>query len=104
LTLLDVDDEMSASNTWPILLALEGLASVLARSGDVERAGRLFGAADGERERLRMAVPSAGEPIHDHYVLQVRATLHGDGYEGAHAEGRAMSLEQAITYALAGSR
>ncbi|MDQ5852666.1 MAG: tetratricopeptide repeat protein [Chloroflexota bacterium] len=103
LTLLDVDDEMSASNTWPILLGLEGLASVFARSGEVERAGRLFGAADGERERLRMAIPSAGEPVHDHYVLQVRAALHGDGYEVAHAEGRAMSLEQAITYALAGS-
>ncbi len=103
LTLLDVDEEMSASNTRPIVLALEGLASIMTRLGEVERAGRLFGAADGERERLRTAVPSAGEPIRDRYVLQARATLHGNGYEGARAEGRAMSLEHAIAYALAGS-
>ena len=101
LTLFAADDETAAANTWPLVLALEGLASVTARLGEVERAGRLFGAADGERERLRTAVPSAGEPIHDRYVLQARATLHGNRYEGARAEGRAMSLEQAIAYALA---
>ncbi|MDP9317322.1 MAG: tetratricopeptide repeat protein [Chloroflexota bacterium] len=103
LRLLDVDDETSASNTWPITLALEGLASVMADVGEVERAGRLFGAADRERERLRMAIPSAGEPIHDRHVLQARATLHGDSYEVARAEGQVMSLEQAIAFALAGS-
>ncbi len=103
LTRLDVDDETSASTTWPLTLALEGLASVMAAVGEVERAGRLFGAADRERERLRMAIPSAGEPVHDRYVLQIRAALQGDGYEGARAEGWLMSLEQAIAYAVAGS-
>lgn len=82
------------------MLALEGLASVSTALGEVKRAGYLFGAADGVRERLRMAVPSPGEPLHDRYMLQARAMLNGDGYEASSAVGRALSLEQAITYAL----
>ncbi len=100
LTLFNVDDETAASNSWPIVLVLEGLASVMAGLGEVERAGRLFGAADGVRERLRTAIPSPGEPIHDHYMLQARVAVNGAAYETARAEGQAMSLEQAIAYAL----
>ena len=103
LTLLNMDDDTSASTTWPIVLALEGLASVAAGVGEVERAGRLFGAADAERERLRTVSPSAGEPMRDRAMLRARAALSGDGYEAAHAEGRALSLEQAIAYALVSS-
>jgi tetratricopeptide (TPR) repeat protein len=72
--------------------------------GDAEgagrRAARLFGAAEAQREKLGAAIL----PLwHDHYqrgVAAARALLDEATFAAAWAAGRALTLEQAIAYAL----
>jgi hypothetical protein len=61
------------------------------------RAARLFGAA----EELRARIGALGQPIeravYADSVARVRAQLDPETFAAAWAEGRAMSMEQAIT-------
>ena len=84
---------------------LEGLAMVACRQGNFERAVHLFGAAEVLREAIHVPVTTAEHPDFDHSVAAARANLDEATFAAAWAEGRAMSLEQAATYATAaGSR
>ncbi|MDQ5851245.1 MAG: AAA family ATPase [Chloroflexota bacterium] len=83
-----------------LMYCLVGLAGVAGRQGQPERAARLLGAA----EELAAAVyepPRSGSRIHfERYMAVARAQLDDATWEVAWAEGRAMSLEHAIAYAL----
>ena len=75
---------------------IEGLAAVAAAKGDAIRAGTLWGATDGLFERLGLA------PLEEN--RQVRALFRdvaGSLDHEAWARGHAMSLRQAVAYALA---
>jgi len=82
---------------------LEGLAVVAGVRGEAECSARLFGAV----ERLLRTV---GAPIFDSYnpnrflyehtKAAVRSKLCESAFEKARAEGQAMTLEQAVAYAL----
>jgi tetratricopeptide (TPR) repeat protein len=79
---------------------LEGLASVAYQQGCLERAATLFGAAEAFRESLhRLRI--SGEEKYEQSVAFMRAGLGESMFVAAWAEGRAMTLEQAIEYALA---
>jgi predicted ATPase/class 3 adenylate cyclase len=85
-----------------IVISLERLAAVVASLGSPLRAGRIWGMA----ERLWVEIGSGLEPKersqHDQRVAAVRAAVKDDAaFDRAWQEGRAMSLEQAIEYALA---
>jgi predicted ATPase/DNA-binding SARP family transcriptional activator/DNA-binding CsgD family transcriptional regulator len=79
---------------------LEGLACKFEAEGQAERAVRLFGAA----EALREAVGSEHMPEEDAwsepYLAAARARLDEASWEEAWTEGGAMSMEQAIEFAL----
>jgi ATP/maltotriose-dependent transcriptional regulator MalT len=82
---------------------LEGLAVVAAARGEVERSGRLFGAAEGSMEE-------AGGPVYNYYMpdralyertkAAARSRLDDAAWTAAWAEGRAMSPEEAVEHAL----
>jgi predicted ATPase/class 3 adenylate cyclase len=80
--------------------SLEGLACISAAERASDRAAWLFGAA----EALSEAVGSQHNPEEDAwrepYVAAARSRLGGEGWEAALAQGRAMTLEEAISYAL----
>ena len=79
---------------------LQGLARVAHGTGHYERAVRLFGAAKALREVLGALLPPVDQADHDKSVASARAALGGPAFAAAWAEGRAMTLEQAIEYAL----
>jgi DNA-binding NarL/FixJ family response regulator len=76
------------------------LACVAGVRGEAERAAKLFGVA----EALREAVGSQHMPEEDAwrepYLAASRARLDEASWRAAWAQGRAMSVEQAIDYAL----
>mgnify|MGYP001220311543 CR=1 FL=1 len=81
---------------------LEAMAAVAARKGEPRRAARLWGIA----EAIRSAVHEPLEPItlacFGEDIDAARAQLGGAAWEAALQEGRAMTLEGAVAYALDG--
>jgi predicted ATPase/DNA-binding SARP family transcriptional activator len=80
--------------------SLEDLAGLAARQGEAQRAARLLGAAEARCERLGARFPLAIPEECERAVAAARAALGGDGFASAWAEGRAMSWEQALDYAV----
>lgn len=113
---LDADDAAAESAASDALAALaesgvRGLAATAldelgigaARREQFERAARLFGAADAERARLAMApLLWPWVPARDDEVAATRAAL-GDGVFAVESDaGAAMSLDEAVRFALRG--
>ena len=78
--------------------ALEGLAVSAARREQHERAARLFGAADAERARLGVTSVEWAEVQGD----AERAALVGDTFAADVDAGAAMSIDEAVRFALRG--
>jgi non-specific serine/threonine protein kinase len=79
-----------------------GLGNVNALRGKPIRAAKLWGAAEALRERMGMYL-SPCDLAHSGYerdLAAVRATLDEASFDAAWTEGRAMSFEQALEYAL----
>ena len=76
-----------------------GLARVASATGHCERAARLFGAAEVLCEAL--GYHASDQAGHDKDVASARVGLKQAVFAASRAEGRAMTLEQAIEYALA---
>jgi predicted ATPase/DNA-binding XRE family transcriptional regulator/Tfp pilus assembly protein PilF len=72
----------------------------LLRFEDLRRATRLFGAAENLYPPLRFEMSAAERDEHDQAVAAARAALGEEAFAAAWAEGRAMTMEQSITYAL----
>jgi non-specific serine/threonine protein kinase len=79
---------------------LMGMALAAFVRGQPERAARLFGAADSLREMIGTPLPPSEEPLYDSLVRSVRAELDEATFEAMWTKGRAMTVEQAIKYAL----
>jgi tetratricopeptide (TPR) repeat protein len=79
---------------------LTKLAELLCEHNNPADVARLIGAADALRERTGR--PLTGGPLvsHDRAVAAVEQRLTPETFAAARAEGRAMSLDQAISYAL----
>jgi hypothetical protein len=71
--------------------------------GQPVRAARLFGAAEGLRARIGAIGQPIERAVYADSVASVRTQLNQKTFAAAWAEGRAMTLEQAIAYALEGS-
>jgi predicted ATPase/DNA-binding XRE family transcriptional regulator len=81
---------------------LQGLAAVAASEGELARAARLWGAAETLLETTEI-ISYAHAPDRSLYQRQVaaaRARLDDAAWEAAWAEGRAMTPQQAVAYAL----
>ena len=86
-----------------IVVALEGIATVLAATDRVDAAARLFGAAERLRETTGVTQEfPADRAANERARTAVRATLGESAFAAARAAGRALSPEQAVAEALAG--
>ncbi len=80
--------------------SLEGLAAVAAAAGQGVRAARLFGAAESAREMAGSRALEFEIPEYRHNVAVTRNQMAEDDFAAAWAEGRTMTLEQAMAYAM----
>jgi hypothetical protein len=84
-----------------IVSSLHNLAEVACSRKNYERGARLFGAAEALREMVGAPLPKAKRANFDRYIEEARDTLGRADLKAAWSEGRVMSLDQAIEYALA---
>jgi hypothetical protein len=85
---------------WGIAESLEGLAAVAASGGQHERAARLLGAADAQREAINAPRPVPEESEHLRIVDALTRALGQDAFRGAWQRGRTMARMLAIEDAL----
>jgi len=89
----ELGDKLVASKS------LEGLACVAGITGEAERAARLFGAAEALLRVVGYQHPPEEVALREPYFPTARSRLDEAAWQAALAEGRAMSMEQAIAYA-----
>ena len=82
---------------------LAGLAGVAAVRGQPERAARLWGAAETQIARGSSFFDANDRRLYQRTVVKARAALGEKKFESARAEGRKMTLKQAMDYGLAES-
>jgi len=78
----------------------ECLAFIASARSQLQRAAHLFGAAEALRESLNSPMTASERTEYDQNVSALGAQMDGSAFTTAWAEGRAMSLEQAIEFAL----
>jgi non-specific serine/threonine protein kinase len=83
-----------------IAFSLEGIAILAAARQRVERAARLFGAARALRKTIGLPLAPVDRADYEHGLALARAGLREEAFEQAWSEGRAMTWEQAVAYAL----
>jgi predicted ATPase len=86
-----------------VVYGLEVMGGVAVAQGQPERAVRLLGAGEAYLARTKQSFgqPERGE--HDSYIAAARTQLGKEAFATAWAEGQAMTLEEAVAYALAPS-
>jgi hypothetical protein len=91
---------------WPgmIFLTLDGLAEVAAGQRQSVRALRLAAASARRRDAAGAEASPTEQAELDHALALVRPTLEDTRAAVAWAEGQAMTLEQAIAYAMASDK
>ena len=85
---------------WGIAESLEALATLAVAEGRPERAARLRGTAEALREAIHTPLPPNEREQYDRDLAAVREALGEAAFAAAWAEGRRMSMEQVIEYAL----
>jgi predicted ATPase/class 3 adenylate cyclase len=78
---------------------LLGYACLAAAQGQGERAARLFGAEEAVREELGAPFRRVDRPDYERFVAAARSAAAEGAFGAAWAEGRAMTVDQAITAA-----
>jgi non-specific serine/threonine protein kinase len=79
---------------------LEMFACAAAADGNAARAGRLWGASDRLLESVGSPLPASFQWFRDSYYGVARESLGDGAFQAAVSEGRAMTLAQAVNYAL----
>jgi predicted ATPase/class 3 adenylate cyclase len=92
-----------AGDKWAATECVEGLAIIASAQGNPEQAARLFGGAETAREAFGITTPRPEAGDQEHFWAAIRERPEGTAFAAAWAEGRAMTLEQAIEYALEGA-
>jgi len=82
------------------LFNFEVLAGLAAAEGRPERAVRLYACASVLREGVGSRAVEPGWPDHEHNVHHLRSVLGAEAFAEAWAEGRAMTLDESLDYAL----
>jgi predicted ATPase/DNA-binding CsgD family transcriptional regulator len=83
------------------ITCLAGLAGVATSQGAIQRAARIFGAVEALHEAIQCPAPAVDQLEREHNVGVIRAQLAAPTFQSAWATGRTLTLEQAITEALA---
>jgi predicted ATPase/DNA-binding CsgD family transcriptional regulator len=91
---------LELENTRHIPQHLAILAGPVAAQGYLKKAARLLGASEGLLEKMGLVAQAADQVEIERYEAAVREQLDEATFEAAWSEGRAMSLEEAVAYAL----
>ncbi|MGQ0604422.1 MAG: tetratricopeptide repeat protein [Anaerolineales bacterium] len=83
-----------------IAQCLEGLAGLASAQAQLEKAARLFGVAEALRAAISTPLLPGIRADVDRDRSVLRAQLAEGVFEAAYADGRTMTMEQAITYAM----
>ena len=88
-------------SAWGIANSLRAFATLAAEEGRAARAARLWGASAVLHESISSPLPPAERPDDERCRERARADLGGEeAFTAAFAEGQAMTLNQAVAYAL----
>jgi hypothetical protein len=79
---------------------LTGMAAVAGGTNQPERAAKLYGAAQALLETTDDRIPSFDQAEFDRHIRIAEEQLGGAKFEELVSEGYAMTMEQAIAYAL----
>ena len=79
---------------------LEGIGALAAIHQQLARASQLFGAAEALREDIGAPVPPGSRSAYERNIDAVRTQMDEESFAEAWAEGRSMTMEQAVEYAL----
>ena len=85
---------------WGIAEALQGLAAAAGGQGHGERAARFWGAAEALREANGSPMDPEEREKHTLWMAAARESVGAEAFTAALAEGRAMTMNQAIESAL----
>jgi predicted ATPase/DNA-binding CsgD family transcriptional regulator len=90
-------------DVWGTPPSLEDLADIAGMTGQPERAARLYGAAEALREAIGVPLPPYHRPEYEREVAVTRESLGNQAFAAAYAAGRALSIDEAVAEALAGT-
>jgi tetratricopeptide (TPR) repeat protein len=88
------------NDRWHLAFLLEAFASLCVARGRFRRGALLSGAATTLREQIGSTVPPSMQPRVDRTLELARDGLSDDAFAQAWAAGQAMTLDEAIAYAL----
>nr|MDQ5827315.1 LuxR C-terminal-related transcriptional regulator [Chloroflexota bacterium] len=80
---------------------LHASAALASSQGRPARSARLWGAAESVRESIGASLSPVELSVYEPYIDAARTKLKGAAWEEAWAEGKAMTVEEAVEYALA---
>jgi predicted ATPase/class 3 adenylate cyclase/uncharacterized protein HemY len=83
-----------------IAYSLEAFVSLAVAQRQMERAARLFGAMEALHELIRFILSPVERAERNEAIAASRAALGEEAFTKASAEGQAMTLEEAVAYAL----
>jgi hypothetical protein len=83
-----------------IAYPLVGFAFLAAAQNQMERSTRLFGVAESLYPPLRFEMSSRERAEHDQAIAAARAALGEDAFQAAYDEGKKMTLDEVVAYAL----
>ena len=81
---------------------LEAMAVAAGVQGQAHRAARLWGAAEAFRQDMGAPLPSDELAMLEPYLTTARSLTEEEAWEAARTEGRTMTHEQVVEYALSG--
>jgi predicted ATPase/class 3 adenylate cyclase len=87
-------------NQWNIAYSLEAFIALAIAQQDMRRAAKLFGATETFYAQLRFLMSPIDRTNHERDMAATRAALGEEVFSALWAEGRAMTMEQAVEYAL----
>ena len=88
------------ANPWNMTYCLEALAALAVAQGDMKRAARLFGAMAEFYAHLKFLLSPLERDHHDRDLAAARTGLGEEAFSALWAEGQAMTMQQAVSYAL----
>jgi predicted ATPase/DNA-binding CsgD family transcriptional regulator len=92
--------ELDLGSNYLFLIGMAVLAGPTASKGQPERAARLLGASASLLEEMGVGLQAGDQFEIDRYIDAVRDELHPNIFNTAWREGQAMTLDEAIAYAL----
>src|SRR5687768_6805243 len=90
----------TAGNQWNLTYSLEGLAALAVAQGKMRRAARLLGATETFYTHLRFLLSPLERSQHEHDLFATRTALGEAAFSELWAKGHAMTVKQAVEYAL----